>query len=110
MTRDMLDTQLEGILDGQRAYPTAGFALTKGGLGMTERIAQLEAALSAQSALFEEAQAEIARYLSKEMEAPEFVNRLIQLLDGPQQREAQTCDRDVGGCWQEHYSLSRVSD
>jgi hypothetical protein len=39
-----------------------------------ERAIQLESALSAQAALIEEAQAEIARYLSKEMESPEFVN------------------------------------
>jgi hypothetical protein len=62
-----------------------------------ERTIQLETALSAQSALIEEAQAEIAQYLSKEMEALEFVNRLVRLLDGPQQREAQRLAREALG-------------
>jgi hypothetical protein len=64
---------------------------------MTERVIQLEAALSAQSALIGEAQAEIARYRSKEMESQEFIDRLIQLLDGPQQREAQRLAREALG-------------
>jgi hypothetical protein len=62
-----------------------------------ERAIQLEAALSAQAALIEEAQAEIARYLSKKMESPEFVNKLIRLLDGPSQREAQRLAREALG-------------
>jgi hypothetical protein len=37
---------------------------------MTERVTQLQAALSAQKALLGEAQAEIARSLSKERESP----------------------------------------
>jgi hypothetical protein len=51
-------TQLEGTLASQRAYPALG---SEGFLRMTERTTQLEAALSAQSALIEEAQAEIIR-------------------------------------------------
>jgi hypothetical protein len=64
---------------------------------MTERTTQLEAALSAQTALIEEAPAEIARYLSKEIESPEFVTRLIRLPDGPQQREAPRIAREALG-------------
>jgi hypothetical protein len=45
--------------------------------------------VSAQAALIDEAQAEITRFLSKEIESPELVDRLVRLLDGPQQREAQ---------------------
>jgi len=64
---------------------------------MTERTTQLEATLSAQSALIEQAQAEIARYLSKEIESPEFIDRIIRLLDGPQQREALRLAREALG-------------
>jgi hypothetical protein len=62
-----------------------------------ERIIQLESALSAQAALISEAQAEITRYLSKEIESPALVDRLIRLLDGPQQREAQRLAREALG-------------
>jgi hypothetical protein len=62
-----------------------------------ERTIQLETALSAQSALIEEAQAEIARYLSKQMESWEFVDRLIRLLDGPRQREAKRLAQEALG-------------
>ena len=54
-----------------------------------ERNVKLEAALRAQAALVSEAQAEITRYLTKEFEQPNSVDRLIRLFDGPQQREAQ---------------------
>jgi hypothetical protein len=35
------------------------------------------------------AQAEVERYLVKQIEAQEVVDRLIRLLDGPRQREVQ---------------------
>jgi hypothetical protein len=56
---------------------------------MTDRLAQLESAFRAQNALIVEAQAEITRYLTKEIESAELVDRLIRLLDGPQQRQPQ---------------------
>jgi hypothetical protein len=64
---------------------------------MTDRERQLESALGAQVALIGEAQAEITRYLSKEIEAPALVDRLIRLLDGPQQREAQRLAQEALG-------------
>ena len=42
-----------------------------------------------------EAQAEITRYLTKEIESAELVDRVIRLLDGPQQRQAQQLTRDA---------------
>ena len=63
---------------------------------MTEdRTARLEAALRAEDALIVEAQAEVERYLMKEFEAAELVNRLIRILDGPEQREAQRLALEV---------------
>jgi hypothetical protein len=56
---------------------------------MTDRLAQLESAFRAQNALIVEAQAEIARYLTKEIKSAELVDRLIRLLDGQQQRQPQ---------------------
>jgi hypothetical protein len=56
---------------------------------MTGRTEQLEPAIRAQNALISEAQAEITRYLTKEIEAPALVDRIIRLFDGPAQREAQ---------------------
>jgi hypothetical protein len=56
---------------------------------MTGRTEQLEPAIRAQGALIADAQREIERYLAKESEAPELVNRIIRLFDGPEQREAQ---------------------
>lgn len=56
---------------------------------MTDRLAQLESAFRAQNALIVEAQAEITRYLTKEIESAELVDRLIRLLDGRQQRQPQ---------------------
>jgi hypothetical protein len=49
---------------------------------MTGRTEQLEPAFRAQNALISEAQAGITRYLAKEIEAPELVDRLIRLFDG----------------------------
>jgi hypothetical protein len=51
-------------------------------LEMTDRTAELEAAVRAQGALIAEAQTEITRYLAKEIEAPELVNRIVRLFDG----------------------------
>jgi hypothetical protein len=56
---------------------------------MTRLETKLAATLRAQAALIGEAQAEITRYLSKEIESPALVDRLILLLDDLQQREAQ---------------------
>jgi hypothetical protein len=75
----------------------APHALTKGCLRMTERTTQLEAALSAQSALIEEAQAEIINYLSGQIGSPEFIDRIIRLLDGPRQRDVQRQAREALG-------------
>jgi hypothetical protein len=63
--------------------------------GMTER-GRLQAALialAAEDALIVEAQAEVERYLAKEFEAAGLVNRIIRLLDGPDQRRAQQLAR-----------------
>ncbi|HEY6736027.1 MAG TPA: hypothetical protein VI256_19905, partial [Roseiarcus sp.] len=60
---------------------------------MTDRLAQLESAFRAQNALIVEAQAEITRYLTKEIESAELIDRLIRLLDGPQQRQPQQLAR-----------------
>jgi hypothetical protein len=65
--------------------------------GLTER-GRLQAALIAlvaEDALIVEAQAEVTRYLSKEFEAAELVNRLIRLVDGPDQRRAQRLAREA---------------
>jgi hypothetical protein len=56
---------------------------------MTGRIELLEPAIRAQGALIVEAQREIERYLTKEIESADLVNRLIPLFDGPEQREAE---------------------
>ena len=56
---------------------------------MTDRTEQLETALRENFALIELYQAEITRYLSKEIEGAEFINRVIGIFDGPAQREAQ---------------------
>jgi hypothetical protein len=54
-----------------------------------DRLTKLEAALHADETLIAEAQLEITRYLTKEIESAELVDRLVRLFDGPQQREAQ---------------------
>jgi hypothetical protein len=64
---------------------------------MMDRTEQLESALRANYALIAEAQAEMTRYLSKGIESAEFVDRLLKLLDGPQQREAQRLTREALG-------------
>ena len=64
---------------------------------MTGRTEKLEPAIRAQGALIAEAQTEITRYLAKEIEAPELVNRIIRLFDGPEQRDAQRLARKVLG-------------
>jgi DNA-binding response OmpR family regulator len=53
--------------------------------------------LIAEDDLICKAQAEVERYLVKHFEGPELVNRLIALLDGPQQREAQRMAREAMG-------------
>jgi hypothetical protein len=88
------ETQLGGTLASHRAYPALG---SEGFLRITERNTQLEAALSAQSALIEEAQAEIINYLSGQIGSPEFIDRIISLFDGPQQREALRIAREALG-------------
>ncbi len=70
---------------------------------MTDRTAELEAAVRAHEALIAEAQAEIIRYLSKEIEQPALVDALLRLFDGPQQREVQRLTREAladGEKWQ----------
>jgi hypothetical protein len=54
---------------------------------MTDRLAQLESDFCAQNGLIVEAQAEITRYLTKEIESAELVDRLIRLLDGRQPQQ-----------------------
>ncbi len=56
---------------------------------MTDPTVHLRLALRANLALIVEAQAEITRYHTKEIEAAELIDRMIRLFDGPAQREAQ---------------------
>jgi hypothetical protein len=56
---------------------------------MTDPTTGLKSALRANQALIFEAQAEITRYLTKEIEAAELLDRIIRLFDGPAQRLAQ---------------------
>jgi hypothetical protein len=56
---------------------------------MTDPTVHLRLALRANLALIVEAQAEITRYHTKEIEAAELVDRMIRLFDGPAQREGQ---------------------
>ena len=56
---------------------------------MTDPTVLLRLALRANLALIVEAQAEITRYHTKEIEAAELIDRMIRLIDGPAQREAQ---------------------
>ena len=64
---------------------------------MNDRTAELEAAVRAQDALIAAAQREVERYLVKQIEAQELVDRLIRLLDGPQEREVQLLAREALG-------------
>jgi hypothetical protein len=72
-------------------------AYEAGGHEMTGRTELLEPAIRAQGALIVEAQREIERYLTKEIEAPELVNGIIRLFDGPDQREAARLAREALG-------------
>jgi hypothetical protein len=54
---------------------------------VTDRNSKPQFAL--RDALIAAAQAEVERYLVKQIEAQEVVDRLIRLLDGPRQREVQ---------------------
>jgi len=56
---------------------------------MTDPTVLLRLALRANLALIVEAQAEITRYHTKEIEAAELVDRMIRLFDGSAQREGQ---------------------
>jgi DNA-binding response OmpR family regulator len=60
-----------------------------------ERLHAALIALAAEDALIVEAQAEVERYLAKEFEAAELANRIIRLLDGPDQRRAQRLAREA---------------
>jgi hypothetical protein len=64
---------------------------------MTDRTAELEAAVRAQDALIAAAQGLLTRYLSKEVESAELINNLFTLLDGSQQREVQRPAREALG-------------
>ena len=64
---------------------------------VNDRTAELEAAVRAQDALIAAAQGEVERYLVKQIEAQELVDRLIRLLDGPEQREVQLLARQALG-------------
>jgi CheY-like chemotaxis protein len=77
---------------GHWPHPPADL-IRSGSSEMTDRLAQLESAFRAQNALIVEAQAEITRYLTKEIESAELIDRLIRLLDGPQQRQPQQLAR-----------------
>jgi hypothetical protein len=56
---------------------------------MTEREAQLEAALVANTAIRVQAEQLIAAYVAPESDREAIINELIALFDGPQQREAE---------------------
>ena len=60
---------------------------------MTDRNSKPQFAL--RDALIAAAQAEVERYLVKQIEAQEVVDRLIRLLDGPRQREVQRRAREA---------------
>ena len=77
----------------ETAYSAIGAQLEM----MDSRAARLEAALRAEDALIVGAQMEVERYLTKQFEASELVDRLIRILDGPEQREAQRLAREALG-------------
>jgi hypothetical protein len=64
---------------------------------MSDRTVELEAAVRAQYSLIADAQAEVTHYLAKEFEAAELVDRIIRILDGPKQREAQRLAHEALG-------------
>jgi hypothetical protein len=74
-------------------HPPAG--LLRSGSSETDRLAQLESAFRAQNALIVEAQAEITRYLTKEIESAELVDRVIRILASPQQRQQRQLAREA---------------
>jgi hypothetical protein len=63
---------------------------------MTDRTAELESAIRAQDALIAGAQKLLTDYFSKG-NRPALIDRLLKLLDGPQQREAQRLAREAIG-------------
>jgi hypothetical protein len=65
---------------------------------MTDRTAELEAAVRAQDALIAEAQRILKAYVEAKRVHPDAViNDLLWLFDGPRQREAQRLVREALG-------------
>jgi hypothetical protein len=64
---------------------------------MTDRTAELEAAVRAQDGLIAAAQRLLTRYRAKEIESPMLIDGLLKLFDGPQQREVQLLSREALG-------------
>jgi HEAT repeat protein len=64
---------------------------------MNDRLAELESAIRVQADLIVDAQAEIINYLSGQIGSPEFIDRIIRLLDGPRQRDVQRQAREALG-------------
>ena len=64
---------------------------------MTERTAQLEAALRVNAALRVQAERLIAAYIAPESDRVAIISELIRLFDGPAQREAQRLTREALG-------------
>ena len=77
------------------ALGTVGAAWRCGGMTEHERLRAALIALVAEDALIVEAQAEVERYLAKEFEAAELVNRIVRLFDGPDQRRVQQLAREA---------------
>jgi hypothetical protein len=75
---------------------------------MTDRTAEFEAAIRAQDALIAEAQRLLTSYLAKEIELPGLADGMLNLFDGPRQREVQQLAREALGedfgndAWREH--------
>jgi hypothetical protein len=66
--------------------------------GMSDdRTAELEAAVRAQDALIAEAQRLMTSYLAKEIELPALADGILNLFDGPRQREVQQLAREAQG-------------
>jgi hypothetical protein len=64
---------------------------------VNDRLAELESAIRVQADLIVDAEAEIINYLSGQIGSPEFIDRIVRLFDGPQQREAQRLAREARG-------------
>ena len=77
------------------ALATVGAAWCCGGMTERGRLQAALVALAAEDALIVEAQAEVERYLAKEFEAAELVNRIVRLFDGPDQRRVQQLAREA---------------